>query len=134
MIPVIVSLVAVVLLVIVVVTMGMRSMSRRESALPPERLREMAEKEASTPTRSTDEFAAREPKLDHYTPDLSPFDEPKPRPPRKRNEFGEPDDYDDDYWTRLQADEGGFGGPLATRTGADRPSTRTARPRWTPTR
>ncbi|WP_141704163.1 hypothetical protein [Planobispora rosea] len=125
MIPVIVSLVAVVLLVIVVVAMGMRSMSRRESALPPERLREMAEKEASTPTRSTDEFAAREPKLDHYTPDLSPFDEPKPRPPRKRNEFGEPDDYDDDYWTRLQADEGGFGGPLSrssANAGSGRPA------------
>ncbi|GAA3440740.1 hypothetical protein [Planomonospora venezuelensis] len=126
---VIVSLVAVVLLVLLVVALGMRSMNRRESALPAERLREMAEKEASTPTRSTDEFAAREPKMDHFTPDLSPFDEPKPRPPRpsgargKRgvNEFGEPDDYDDDYWTRLQADEGGFGGPLAARMGASRP-------------
>ncbi|GIH99600.1 hypothetical protein [Planobispora takensis] len=126
---VVVSLVAVVLLVLVVVALGMRSMNRRESALPAERLREMAEKEASTPTRSTDEFAAREPKMDHFTPDLSPFDEPKPRAPRpsgargKRgvNEFGEPDDYDDDYWTRLQADEGGFGGSLGAKMGASRP-------------
>ncbi|MBG0830782.1 hypothetical protein HS041_23770 [Planomonospora sp. ID67723] len=137
---VIVSLVAVVLLVLVVVALGMRSMNRRESALPAERLREMAEKEASTPTRSTDEFAAREPKMDHFTPDLSPFDEPKPRPPRpsgargKRgvNEFGEPDDYDDDYWTRLQADEGGFGGSLAAKMGASRPVDQDARPQADP--
>lgn len=37
------------------------------------------------------------------------------------NEFGQNDDYDDDYWTRLQADEGGFGGSLAARMGASRP-------------
>jgi hypothetical protein len=136
MILVIVGLVAVVLLVLVVVAMGMRSMNRRESALPAERLREMAEKEASTPTRSIDDFATREPKMDHFTPDLSPFDEPKPRPPRptgargKRgvNEFGEPDDYDDDYWTRLQADDGGFGGSLGAKMGASRPVEQSERP------
>ncbi|MFC4063104.1 hypothetical protein ACFOWE_32905 [Planomonospora corallina] len=128
MILVIVGLVAVVLLVLVVVALGMRSMNRRESALPAERLREMAEKEASTPTRSIDEFAAREPKMDHFTPDLSPFDEPKPRPrpsgargKRGVNEFGEPDDYDEDYWEKLQADDGGFGGSLSPKVGADRP-------------
>ncbi|MFF5206978.1 hypothetical protein [Streptosporangium sp. NPDC000396] len=130
MIAVIVSLVAVVLLVLVVVALGMRSMNRRESALPAERLREMAEKEAQTPTVSIDDFATREPKMTHYSPDLTPFDEPKPpRPPRpagargKRGvtEFGETDDYDDDYWTRLQADDGGFGGSLAARMGTSRP-------------
>ncbi|MDP9866588.1 MULTISPECIES: hypothetical protein [Streptosporangium] len=130
MIAVVVSLVAVVLLVLVVVALGMRSMNRRESALPAERLREMAEKEAQTPTTSIDDFATREPKMNHFSPDLTPFDEPKPpRPPRpagsrgKRgvNEFGQADDYDDDYWTRLQADEGGFGGSLAARMGASRP-------------
>ena len=41
MIAVVVSLVAVVLLVLVVVALGMRSMNRRESSLPPERLKEM---------------------------------------------------------------------------------------------
>ncbi|MFC7649568.1 hypothetical protein ACFQX6_61210 [Streptosporangium lutulentum] len=130
MIAVVVSLVAVVLLVLVVVALGMRSMNRRESALPAERLREMAEKEALTPTRSSDDFATREPRMGHFTPDLTPFDEPKPprqpRPPSSRgkrgmNEFGQADDYDDDYWTRLQADEGGFGGSLAARMGASRP-------------
>ncbi|MEU8203368.1 hypothetical protein [Streptosporangium sp. NPDC049046] len=130
MIAVVVSLVAVVLLVLVVVALGMRSMNRRESALPPERLREMAEKEALTQTMSSDDFATREPKMNHFTPDLTPFDEPKPprqpRPPSSRgkrgmNEFGQVDDYDDDYWTRLQADEGGFGGSLAARMGASRP-------------
>ncbi|MEV4189270.1 hypothetical protein AB0J28_48345, partial [Streptosporangium canum] len=130
MIAVVVSLVAVVLLVLVVVALGMRSMNRRESALPAERLREMAEKEAQTPTTSTDDFATREPKMNHFSPDLTPFDEPKPprqpRPPSSRgkrgvNEFGQADDYDDDYWTRLQADEGGFGGSLAARMGASRP-------------
>ncbi|MEU4835838.1 hypothetical protein [Streptosporangium sp. NPDC023615] len=130
MIAVVVSLVAVVLLVLVVVALGMRSMNRRESALPAERLREMAEKEALAPTTSSDDFATREPKMNHFTPDLTPFDEPKPprqpRPPSQRgkrglNEFGQVDDYDDDYWTRLQADEGGFGGSLAARMGASRP-------------
>ncbi|WP_433240763.1 hypothetical protein ACQPYK_35060 [Streptosporangium sp. CA-135522] len=130
MIAVVVSLVAVVLLVLVVVALGMRSMNRRESALPAERLREMAEKEAQTPATSIDDFATREPKMNHFSPDLTPFDEPKPpRQPRpassrgKRgvNEFGQADDYDDDYWTRLQADEGGFGGSLAARMGASRP-------------
>jgi hypothetical protein len=130
MIAVVVSLVAVVLLVLVVVALGMRSMNRRESALPAERLREMAEKEALTPARSSDDFATREPNMGHFTPDLTPFDEPKPprqpRPPSSRgkrglNEFGQADDYDDDYWTRLQADEGGFGGSLAARMGASRP-------------
>ncbi|MGV9601934.1 hypothetical protein ACWDR1_35275, partial [Streptosporangium sandarakinum] len=117
---VVIILVAVVLLVLVVVALGVRSMNRRESALPAERLREMAEKEAQTPAVSIDDFAAREPKMTHYSPDLTPFDEPKPSRPRpsgargKRgmNDFGGADDYDDDYWTRLQADVGGFGGSL----------------------
>ncbi|MEV7006203.1 hypothetical protein [Streptosporangium sp. NPDC051022] len=131
MIAVVVSLVAVVLLVLVVVALGMRSMNRRESALPAERLRELEEKEAQTPGVSIDDFATREPKMNHFSPDLTPFDEPKPpRQPRpassrgKRgvNEFGVADDYDDDYWTRLQADEGGFGGSLAARMGTSRPA------------
>ncbi|MEU9834532.1 hypothetical protein AB0D67_23635 [Streptosporangium sp. NPDC048047] len=125
---VVIILVAVVLLVLVVVALGMRSMSRRESALPAERLREMAEKEAQTPSVSIDDFASREPKMTHYSPDLTPFDEPKPSRPRpsgargKRgmNDFGGADDYDDDYWTRLQADVGGFGGSLENPAGAGR--------------
>ncbi|MEU1878540.1 hypothetical protein ABZ470_14610 [Streptosporangium sp. NPDC020072] len=134
MIAVVAGLVAVVLLVLVVVALGMRSMNRRESALPAERLRELEEKEAQTPALSIDDFATREPKMKHFSPDLTPFDEPKPpRPPRpagsrgKRgvNEFGQADDYDDDYWTRLQADEGGFGGSLAAKMGASRPASET---------
>ncbi|GII97572.1 hypothetical protein [Sinosporangium siamense] len=128
---VILSLVAVVLLVLVVVALGMRSMNRRESALPPERLKEMAEKEETKKSRSTDQFAASEPRMDKFTPDFSPIETPRIRPtvprisaPRGKrglDEFGASIDYDEEYWDRVKADEGGFGGSIAPRVGAPRP-------------
>ncbi|MEV0593609.1 hypothetical protein [Nonomuraea cavernae] len=134
MIAVVISLVAVVLLVLVVVALGMRSMSRRESSLPPERLKQMAEKEEMTHARSTDEFAAHEPRMNNFSPDFSPIDEPKPKPVRtgqrgKRgvDEWGNPssDDEDEEFWANIRSDatEGGFGagGTVAARKGASRP-------------
>ncbi len=134
MIAVVVSLVAVVLLVLVVVALGMRSMNRRESSLPPERLKEMAEKEELTHARSTDEFAASEPKMSKFSPDFSPIDERKVKPVRtgqrgKRgmDEWGNPhsDDDDEEFWANIRSDgeEGGFGagGTVAARKGAARP-------------
>lgn len=138
---VVVSLVAVVLLVVVVVAMGMRSMNRRESSLPPERLKEMAEKEERTKTRSTDEFAAHEPKLTKFSPDFSPIDEPKPKPVRtgqrgKRgvDEWGNPrsDEDDEQFWASIRSDaeEGGFGagGTVAARKASSRPAEREQEP------
>ncbi|MFC5828985.1 hypothetical protein [Nonomuraea insulae] len=134
MIAVVVSLVAVVLLVLVVVALGMRSMSRRESSLPPERLKEMAEKEEMTHARSTDEFAAHEPRMNNFSPDFSPIYEAKPKPVRtgqrgKRgvDEWGNPsnDEDDEEFWANIRSDaeEGGFGagGTVAARKGASRP-------------
>ncbi|TDD02382.1 hypothetical protein E1294_51240, partial [Nonomuraea diastatica] len=135
MIAVVVSLVAVVLLVLVVVALGMRSMNRRESSLPPERLKEMAEKEESTHARSTDEFAAHEPRMNNFSPDFSPIDQPKaPKPVRTGqrgrrgvDEWGNPtsDDEDEEFWANIRSDaeEGGFGagGTVAARKGASRP-------------
>ncbi|MEV4106389.1 hypothetical protein [Nonomuraea sp. NPDC049695] len=134
MIAVVVSLVAVVLLVLVVVALGMRSMSRRESSLPPERLKEMAEKEERTQTRSTDEFASHEPRMTNFTPDFSPIGERQPKPVRTGqrgrrgvDEWGNPtsDDEDEEFWANIRSDaeEGGFGagGTVAARKGASRP-------------
>ncbi|MEO3869004.1 hypothetical protein ABGB18_09265 [Nonomuraea sp. B12E4] len=134
MIAVVVSLVAVVLLVLVVVALGMRSMNRRESSLPPERLKEMAEKEEQTLARSTDEFAAHEPRMANFSPDFSPIDEVKPKPVRTGqrgrrgvDEWGNPstDDDDEEFWANIRSDaeEGGFGagGTVAARKGASRP-------------
>ncbi|MEV4563816.1 hypothetical protein AB0K12_08590 [Nonomuraea sp. NPDC049419] len=134
MIAVVVSLVAVVLLVLVVVALGMRSMNRRESSLPPERLKEMAEKEEQTQTRSTDEFAKHEPRMANFSPDFSPIDEPKPKPVRTGqrgrrgvDEWGNPtnDDDDEEFWASIRSDaeEGGFGagGTVAARKAASRP-------------
>ncbi|MCG5213924.1 hypothetical protein [Streptosporangium sp. KLBMP 9127] len=136
MIPVVGSLVAVVLLVLVVVVLGMRSMNRRESSLPADRRKKMAEQAEVAGELSCDDFATREPRVHHFSPDLSPIDEPvekpapRPRPPGGRpgprgkrgvDEFGGADDYDDGYWTRVRADEGGFGGTIAARKGASRP-------------
>ncbi|MBB6349341.1 hypothetical protein FHU36_005886 [Nonomuraea muscovyensis] len=131
---VVVSLVAIVLLVLVVVALGMRSMNRRESSLPPERLKQMIEKEEQTHARSTDEFAAHEPRMANFSPDFSPIDEPKPKPVRtgqrgKRgvDEWGNPrsDDDDEEFWASIRSDaaEGGFGagGTVAARKGASRP-------------
>ncbi|SEG37899.1 hypothetical protein SAMN05444920_102787 [Nonomuraea solani] len=134
MIAVVVSLVAVVLLVLVVVALGMRSMSRRESSLPPERLKEMAEKEEMTHARSTDEFAAHEPRMNNFSPDFSPIDEVKQKPVRTGqrgrrgvDEWGNPnnDDDDEEFWANIRSDaeEGGFGagGTVAARKAASRP-------------
>ncbi|GLW07765.1 hypothetical protein Misp01_28950 [Microtetraspora sp. NBRC 13810] len=154
MIAVVASLVAVVLLVLVVVALGMRSMNRRESALPADRLKKMAEQAEKATELSSDDFASREPRVDYFSPDFSPIDdEPKPksanrqrgaarpgggrpagRPSPRRaqqnaargrrgvDEWGESDDYDDDYWSRVRSDEGGFGGgTIAARYGAERP-------------
>lgn len=146
MIAVVVSLVAVVLLVLVVVALGMRSMNRRESSLPPERLKEMAEKEEKTKTRSTDEFAKHEPRMTNFSPDFSPIDAPKQKPVRTGqrgrrgvDEWGNPvnDDDDEEFWAsiRSEAEEGGFGagGTVAARKAsssssrsADRPTERTS--------
>ncbi|WP_205302092.1 hypothetical protein [Nonomuraea montanisoli] len=140
MIAVVVSLVAVVLLVIAVVALGMRSMSRRESSLPPERLKQMIEKEEQTHARSTDEFAAHEPRMANFSPDFSPIDEVKPKPVRtgqrgKRgvDEWGNPtnDEDDEEFWATIRSDatEGGFGagGTVAARKGAARPVERDER-------
>ncbi|RBQ19665.1 hypothetical protein DP939_13090 [Spongiactinospora rosea] len=128
---VIASLVAVVLVVLVVVAMGMRSMSRRESALPADRRKKMAEQAESRPELSSDDFATREPRVDYFTPDFSPIDEPEEKRPRPQrpgargrrgvNEWGEADDYDEDYWSKVRDDEGGFGGSIAAKRGAPRP-------------
>lgn len=134
MIAVVVSLVAVVLLVLVVVALGMRSMSRRESSLPPERLKEMAEKEEMTHARSTDEFAAHEPRMANFSPDFSPIGEREPKPVRTGqrgrrgvDEWGNPstDDDDEEFWANIRSDaeEGGFGagGTVAARKASSRP-------------
>ncbi|PZG02290.1 hypothetical protein C1J01_47445, partial [Nonomuraea aridisoli] len=134
MIAVVVSLVAVVLLVLVVVALGMRSMSRRESSLPPERLKEMAEKEEMTHARSTDEFAAHEPRMTNFSPDFSPIDAPKQKPVRTGqrgrrgvDEWGNPsnDEDDEEFWASIRSDaeEGGFGadGTVAARKASSRP-------------
>ncbi|GAA2203929.1 hypothetical protein GCM10009850_000870 [Nonomuraea monospora] len=134
MIAVVVSLVAVVLLVLVVVALGMRSMNRRESSLPPERLKEMAEKEEQTQTRSTDQFAAHEPRMANFSPDFSPIDEVKAKPVRTGqrgrrgvDEWGNPttDDDDEEFWANIRSDaeegEFGAGGTVAARKGASRP-------------
>ncbi|TDD28488.1 hypothetical protein E1286_46915, partial [Nonomuraea terrae] len=134
MIAVVVSLVAVVLLVLVVVALGMRSMSRRESSLPPERLKEMAEKEELTHARSTDEFAAHEPRMNNFSPDFSPIDAPKQKPVRTGqrgrrgvDEWGNPsnDEDDEEFWASIRSDaeEGGFGadGTVAARKATSRP-------------
>ncbi|MGI5288462.1 hypothetical protein ACQEVF_34690 [Nonomuraea polychroma] len=139
---VIVSLVAVVLLVLVVVALGMRSMNRRESSLPPERLKEMAEKEEKTHARSTDEFAAHEPRMNNFSPDFSPIDAPKaPKPVRTGqrgrrgvDEWGNPtsDDEDEEFWANIRSDaeQGGFGagGTVAARKAAARPDDRERQP------
>jgi hypothetical protein len=154
---VIVGLVAVVLLVLVVVALGMRSMNRRESALSSERIKAMAEGKGSKSRRPAEETF-----FESFPKDFDAFEEPAeraaskqraggarpaPRPggrqaarpaqrgskqptaPRGRrgvDEWGEPDDYDDDYWTRVRADDGGFGGTIAARMAAPRPVAQTA--------
>ncbi len=154
---VIVGLVAVVLLVLVVVALGMRSMNRRESALSSERIKAMAEGKGAKSRRPAEETF-----FESFPKDFDAFEEPAeraaskqraggtrpaPRPggrqaarpaqrgnkqptaPRGRrgvDEWGEPDDYDDDYWTRVRADDGAFGGTIAARMAAPRPVAQTA--------
>src|SRR5437868_7133935 len=77
MLGVVLSLVAVVLLVLVVVALGMRSMNNRESSLDPERLKALVERDEQTQTRSTDQFMASEPRMNNFSPDFSPIDEHK---------------------------------------------------------
>ncbi|MFC6074688.1 hypothetical protein, partial [Microbispora bryophytorum] len=42
------------------------------------------------------------------------------------DEWGGADDYDDDYWSRVRADDGGFGGTIAARMATPRPIDETA--------
>ncbi|GII83566.1 hypothetical protein Ssi03_15560 [Sphaerisporangium siamense] len=154
-IAVIVGLVAVVLLVLMVVALGMRSMNRRESNLPPERLRKMAE-QAEDPTKAKRPGRpAEETFFESFPEGFDAFQEPERATARLRpgngkpgarpagrpggrsaprgkqsassrgrrgvDEWGDSDDYDDDYWTRVRADDGAFGGTIAARMGASRP-------------
>jgi hypothetical protein len=154
MIAVIFGLVAVVLLVLVVVALGMRSMNRRESNLPPERLRKMAE-QADNPNAKRPGRPAEDTFFESFPEGFDAFQEPeratarlrpgngrpasrpagrpggRPAPRGKQaassrgrrgvDEWGDADDYDDDYWTRVRADDGAFGGTIAARVGASRP-------------
>ncbi|GLX94406.1 hypothetical protein [Herbidospora sp. NBRC 101105] len=144
---VILGLVAVVLLVLIVVALGMRSMNRRESALSSERIKAMAEgaakKKGSRPAEET--F------FESFPEGFDAFEEPKKAPPKpaakapgapprpgsrqgakqqpagaprgKRgvDEWGADDDYDDDYWSRVRADDGAFGGTIKQRMATPRP-------------
>ncbi|GLX03472.1 hypothetical protein [Microbispora sp. NBRC 16548] len=148
---VIVGLVAVVLLVLLVVALGMRSMNRRESALSAERIKAMAENKGPKPRRPAEEtFFESFPKgFDAFEePEKQrPAPRPAPRPggrqaarPAQRggkqpaaargkrgvDEWGGADDYDDDYWSRVRADDGGFGGTIAARMATPRPVDETA--------
>ncbi|MFD1120823.1 hypothetical protein, partial [Sphaerisporangium aureirubrum] len=155
MIAVIFGLVAVVLLVLMVVAFGMRSMNRRESNLPPERLRKMAE-QAEDPNAKRPGRPAEETFFESFPEGFDAFQEPERATARLRpgngrpasrpagrpggrsaprgkgashsargrrgvDEWGDADDYDDDYWTRVRADDGAFGGTIAARMGTSRP-------------
>ncbi|MEW9530230.1 hypothetical protein [Microbispora sp. NPDC049125] len=147
------GLVAVVLLVLLVVALGMRSMNRRESALSADRLKAMAENKGPKPRRPAEETffesfpagfdAFEEPQERDAPKQRAGSSRPAPRPggrqarpaqrggkqpaaPRGKrgvDEWGEPDDYDDDYWSRVRADDGGFGGSIAARMATPRPLT-----------
>ncbi|WP_061291873.1 hypothetical protein [Herbidospora cretacea] len=151
---VILGLVAVVLLVLIVVALGMRSMNRRESALSSERIKAMAEgaakKKGSRPAEETffESFpegfdAFEEPKKAPVKPVAkAPGAQPRPgsrqgakpaqrgkqpagagapRGKRGVDEWGADDDYDDDYWSRVRADDGAFGGTIKQRMAHSRP-------------
>ncbi|WP_066364414.1 hypothetical protein [Herbidospora mongoliensis] len=154
---VILGLVAVVLLVLIVVALGMRSMNRRESALSSERIKAMAEgaakKKGSRPAEETffESFpegfdAFEEPsKKPPVKPAAKPAGPPRPgsrqgakpqqrggkqpagagvgapRGKRGVDEWGSNDDYDDDYWSRVRADDGAFGGTIRQRMATPRP-------------
>lgn len=145
MIGVISGLVAVVLLVLMVVALGMRSMNRRESALSPERIKAMAENKGPKPRRPAEETF-----FESFPAGFDAFEEPAERSKQRSSgrqgrqaraaerggkqsagtgargrrgvdEWGEQDDYDDDYWSRVRADDGGFGGSIAARMATPRP-------------
>ncbi len=151
---VILGLVAVVLLVLIVVALGMRSMNRRESALSSERIKAMAEgaakKKGSRPAEETffESFpegfdAFEEPKKAPVKPvakapgapprpgsrqgakpaqrGKQPAGAGAPRGKRGVDEWGADDDYDDDYWSRVRADDGAFGGTIKQRMAHARP-------------
>src|SRR5262245_35398603 len=161
---VILGLVAVVLLVLVVVALGMRSMNRRESALSSERIKAMAEGTGPKSRRPAEEtfFESFPEGFDAFEepgkraaaakqPGTGPRPVPRPggrqsaRPaqrggkpvgkpgakpataataPRGKrgvDEWGADDDYDDDYWSRVRADDGAFGGTIKQRMATPRP-------------
>ncbi|GAA0430782.1 hypothetical protein Acor_05160 [Acrocarpospora corrugata] len=161
---VILGLVAVVLLVLVVVALGMRSMNRRESALSSERIKAMAEGTGPKSRRPAEETffesfpegfdAFEEPakRAAGKQPGAAPRPAPRPggrqaarpgqrggKPPAKPgskqpapaataprgkrgvDEWGADDDYDDDYWSRVRADDGAFGGTIKQRMATPRP-------------
>ncbi|GAA4583919.1 hypothetical protein GCM10023194_22490 [Planotetraspora phitsanulokensis] len=151
---VIMGLVAVVLLVLVVVALGMRSMNRRESALSSERIKAMAENKGPKPRRPAEETF-----FESFPQGFDAFEEPsdkdktaakqrpaakpggrqaaqrgggkQPAAPRGRrgvDEWGESDDYDDEYWSRVRADDGGFTGGPGARMGTPRPTGRSGAP------
>ncbi|MDI9580217.1 MAG: hypothetical protein C0P63_005850 [Actinomycetales bacterium] len=131
---VIVGLAAIVLLVLTIVALGMRSMSRRESALTPERIKAMAENKGPKPRRPEaffesfpEDFDSLDDEGDRQKQSKSKQSsssrkgakssgrqgrgaqragKPASRGRRGVDEWGEPDDYDDEYWTRMRADEG----------------------------
>ncbi|GII54481.1 hypothetical protein Pth03_28700 [Planotetraspora thailandica] len=163
---VIMGLVAVVLLVLMVVALGMRSMNRRESALSSERLKAMAENKGPKPRRPAEETF-----FESFPKGFDAFEDPSERAPKQRpgagrpssrpgsrqasrpaqrggagndpdagakggkqaaqargrrgvDEWGESDDYDDDYWSRVRSDDGGFTGGPGARPAAPRPAGR----------
>nr|MBO2474628.1 hypothetical protein [Actinomycetales bacterium] len=128
------GLAAIVLLVLTIVALGMRSMSRRESALTPERIKAMAENKGPKPRRPEaffesfpEDFDSLDDEGDRQKQSKSKQSsssrkgakssgrqgrgaqragKPASRGRRGVDEWGEPDDYDDEYWTRMRADEG----------------------------
>nr|WP_218007995.1 hypothetical protein [Herbidospora sakaeratensis] len=122
-------------------------MNRRESALSSERIKAMAEgaakKKGSRPAEETffESFpegfdAFEEPKKAPPKPAKAPGAPPRPgsrqgakqpagagapRGKRGVDEWGADDDYDDDYWSRVRADDGAFGGTIKQRMATPRP-------------
>jgi len=134
---IIVGLGAVVFLVVAVVGIGIRSGRRRESNLSPERIKAMAEgkvkRKLTRPVEDTffESFPEGFDSLDDE-PERPRASRPSTgnrsgqraggRKNRGADEWGDSDDYDDDYWSRVRADEDGFGGSIAAQKGAPRPA------------
>src|SRR3954451_9786251 len=82
------GLVAVVLLVLLVVALGMRSMNRRESALSSERLKAMAENKGPKPRRPAEETF-----FESFPQGFDAFEEPSDKEksaPKQRPAGGRP--------------------------------------------